>query len=88
MSLTRSIAILDIYWLIHNTTCMMGYCGPSVKTAYPLLRQSVPRTADTAIDDTPSAKFLGMQPRRSTDPLLVELLLGHHVAASSVSGLA
>ena len=68
MSLTRSIAILDIYWLIHNTTCMMGYCGPSVKTAYPLMRQSEPLTADTAIDDTlPSAKFLGMQPRREFD---------------------
>ena len=65
MSLTRSIAVLDIYWLIHNTTCMMGYCGPSVKTAYPLLRQSEPLTA---IDDTlPRAKFLGMQPRREFD---------------------
>ena len=67
-----------IYWLPHNTTCMVGYCGPSVATQYPLLlltagndgrSTSTPAAAaeqeQEPLNALPQAQFLGMQPRRT-----------------------
>jgi hypothetical protein len=60
-----------LYWLPHNCTCMMGYCGPSVKTVYPLLRGAPTEASDRfwaqQADPLPAAVFLGMQPRRAFD---------------------
>ena len=57
----------QIYWLPHNTTCMMRYCGGSVATEYPLLVGSNP--AATAEEETlrslPQAQYMGMQARRA-----------------------
>jgi len=58
-----------VYWLVHNCTCLMGYCGPSVKTVFPLMRGAPSAEAELWWEQQqsrvtlPTAQYLGTQPR-------------------------
>lgn len=70
---------------------MMGYCGPSVKTVYPLLRgapsEAVDRFWAQQAGPLPAAEFLGMQPRRAFDNFTAMELVATPAELQHLGGL-
>ena len=85
-----------IYFMPNNCTCMMGYCGPSVKTVYPLMRGAPPPEVErwVAQHTAPgtgalaTAEFVAMQPRTAFDNFTVMELVATPAEVAHAAGAA